>query len=480
MMLLSQAAKVLDARLIAADRNVQFNGVSTDTRSLKAGELYIALRGEHFDGADFVAQAASSGAVAALINADSYRGEACACPLILVEDTRIALGQLAAYWRKQFDIPLIAITGSNGKTTVKEMLAAILRVAAGSDEAVLATMGNLNNDIGMPLTLLKLNAQHRYAVIEMGMNHPGEIDYLTRIACPQVALINNASGAHLEGMGSVEAVAHAKGEIFAGLQHEGSAIINADDAYAPLWRSLASVHSLLEFGLNGGADVSGVWHPRATGLRLIAQTPSGDFTADMQVPGEHNARNALAATAAAIALNLSLESIVAGLEKFGGVAGRLQRKQARQGAMVIDDTYNANPASLQAAIAVLAQAEGHRVLVLGDMGELGENAAGFHAGIGDTARRSGIEKLYALGELSRNAVREFGGEAQHFDCVEDLLNALETELAAGTTVLVKGSRFMKMERVVKYLEMGSGQWKVESGMGCSHSPLTTPDSPEGL
>jgi len=471
MMLLSRAAKVLNARLIAVDRNVQFNGVSTDTRSLKPGDLYIALRGEHFDGADFVAQAASSGAVAALINADSYRGEACACPLILVEDTRIALGQLAAYWRKQFDIPLIAITGSNGKTTVKEMLAAILRVAAGSDEAVLATMGNLNNDIGMPLTLLKLNAQHRYAVIEMGMNHPGEIDYLTRIACPQVALINNASGAHLEGMGSVEAVAHAKGEIFDGLQHEGSAIINADDAYAPLWRSLASVHSLLEFGLNGDADVSGVWHPRATGLRLIAQTPSGDFTADMQVPGEHNARNALAATAAAIALNLSLESIVAGLEKFGGVAGRLQRKQARRGAMVIDDTYNANPASLQAAIAVLAQAEGHRVLVLGDMGELGENAAGFHAGIGDTARRSGIEKLYALGELSRNAVREFGGEAQHFDCVEDLLNALETELAAGTTVLVKGSRFMKMERVVKYLV--SSESEVVSGIGASHLPLTT-------
>ncbi|MDO9053320.1 MAG: UDP-N-acetylmuramoyl-tripeptide--D-alanyl-D-alanine ligase [Gallionella sp.] len=471
MMLLSQAARVLNARLIAADRNVQFNGVSTDTRALKPGELYIALRGEHFDGADFVAQAASSGAVAALINADSYRGEACACPLILVEDTRIALGQLAAYWRKQFDIPLIAITGSNGKTTVKEMLAAILRVAAGSDEAVLATMGNLNNDIGMPLTLLKLNAQHRYAVIEMGMNHPGEIDYLTRIACPQVALINNASGAHLEGMGSVEAVAHAKGEIFAGLQHEGSAIINTDDAYAPLWRSLASVHSLLEFGLNGGADVSGVWHPRATGLRLIAQTPSGDFTADMQVPGEHNARNALAATAAAIALNLPLESIVAGLEKFGGVAGRLQRKAARRGATVIDDTYNANPASLQAAIAVLAQAEGRRVLVLGDMGELGENAAGFHAGIGDTARRSGIEKLYALGELSRNAAREFGSEAQHFDRVEDLLNALETELAAGTTVLVKGSRFMKMERVVRYLV--SSESEVVSGIGASHLPLST-------
>lgn len=373
-----------------------------------------------------------------------------AIPLLLVDDTRLALGQLAAHWRRQFDIPVVGITGSNGKTTVKEMLASILRVAAGSDEAVLATKGNFNNDIGMPLTLLQLNAQHRYAVIEMGMNHPGEIDYLTRIACPQVALINNASGAHLEGMGSVEAVAHAKGEIFAGLKHEGSAIINADDEFAPLWRSLAGVHSLLEFGLNPAADVSGVWYPQATGLRLMARTPSGDFTADLQVPGEHNARNALAATAAAIELNLSLESIVEGLEKFGGVVGRLQRKLARQGAVVIDDTYNANPASLSAAIAVLAQTDGHRVLVLGDMGELGENAAAFHVGIGKTAKQSGIEKLYALGELSRAAVREFGVNAQHFDGIEDLIAALNVELVAGTTVLVKGSRFMKMERVVAF------------------------------
>ncbi len=502
MMLLSQAAKVLNARLIPGNGDVRFNAVSTDTRKIQAGDLYVALRGEKFDGADFVAQAASSGAVAALVNQDSdrnglprttkelnpkllregFRIQDSGFPIILVADTRLALGQLAAYWRSQFDIPLVAITGSNGKTTVKEMLASILRAASGSDEAVLATKGNFNNDIGMPLTLLQLNEQHRYAVIEMGMNHPGEIDYLTRIACPQVALINNASGAHLEGMGSVEAVAHAKGEIFAGLQHEGSAIINADDEYAPLWRSLASVHSLLEFGLNGNADVSGEWRSNATGLRLTAQTPSGDFSADLQVPGEHNARNALAATAAAIALNLSLENIVAGLEKFGGVAGRLQRKAARNGAVVIDDTYNANPASLRAAIAVLAQAEGHRVLVLGDMGELGQNAAEFHAGIGDAARQSGIEKLYALGELSRNAVREFGSEAQHFECVEELQKALEKELDAGTTVLVKGSRFMKMERVVSYCvdtEKGEGgKGKGSAGASISPSPFPLSSSPE--
>lgn len=449
MMMLSMAAKALNGRLIGED--VRFTGVSTDTRKIQSGDLFVALRGEHFDGADFISQSAKSGAVAALVNQDSgYRIQDSAIPLLLVQDTRLALGQLAASWRHKFNIPMVAITGSNGKTTVKEMLASILRVAAGSEDAVLATKGNFNNDIGMPLTLLQLNAQHRYAVIEMGMNHPGEIDYLTQIARPQVALINNASGAHLEGMGSVEAVAHAKGEIFAGLQAGGSAIINSDDEFAPLWRTLAGAHSLLEFGLSDQADVTGQWHPDATGMRLTAQTPSGDFTADIKVPGEHNARNALAATAAAIALNLPLESIAAGLERFAGVAGRLQRRQGRNNTVVIDDTYNANPASLKAAIAVLAQTAGKRVLVLGDMGELGENAAEFHAGIGIAARDAGIEKLYAMGELSRDTVREFGSTARHFDSAEALQCALEQDLNANTTILVKGSRFMKMERVVAY------------------------------
>ncbi|MDO8465473.1 MAG: UDP-N-acetylmuramoyl-tripeptide--D-alanyl-D-alanine ligase [Gallionella sp.] len=463
MMLLSQAAQALGARLIGAD--VRFAAVSSDSRKIQSGDLFIALRGEHFDGYEFVAKSAQDGAVAALINADSYAAHPPLAsspypPVLVVEDTRIAMGQLAAYWRKQFDIPLVAITGSNGKTTVKEMLAGILRAAAGSDNAVLSTQGNFNNDIGMPLTLLQLNAQHRYAVIEMGMNHPGEIDYLTHIACPDVGLITNASGAHLAGLGSVEAVAQAKGEIFAGLKSHGAAVINADDDYASLWRKLAGSHTLLEFGLDGmtrcaQADVSGQWQPQGTGLHLDVQTPSGNFSADLQVPGAHNARNALAATAAAVALNVPLEIVAVGLERFGGVAGRLQRKAARNGAVLIDDTYNANPASMRAAIGVLAQSNAEkpgakRVLVIGDMGELGDNAAALHAEIGAEACRAGIEKLYALGALSVNVVRGFGSGARHFERIEDLQEVLEDELDADTTVLVKGSRFMKMERVVAF------------------------------
>ena len=452
MMLLSQTAQVLDGRIIGAD--VRFTAVSSDSRKLIQGDLFVALRGENFDGYEFVAQAAQRGAAASLVNADSYKAHPSVpspqSPILLVQDTRLALGKLAAYWRRQFDIPLVAITGSNGKTTVKEMLACILREAAGDSKAVLATRGNLNNDIGMPLTLLQLDPMHRYAVIEMGMNHTGEIDYLTHIAAPDVALINNAGGAHLEGLGSVKAVARAKGEIFAGLKPHGAALINADDEFAPLWREMAGVHPLLEFGLDKQADVRGIWHAQDAGLRLQVTAPQGMFDVNLQVPGIHNARNALAATAAASALNIPLEKITAGLKKFSGVAGRLQRIAARFGGHLIDDTYNANPASMQAAISVLARLGGKRVLVLGDMGELGDDAAKFHAEIGREARRAGIEKLYALGSLSNHAAREFGSGAQHFERIEDLQDALEKELDAGTTVLVKGSRFMKMERVVKY------------------------------
>lgn len=450
MMMLAQAAKILNGQLVGVDK--QFSSVSSDSRNINRGDLFIALRGDKFDGYEFVGKSAEVGAVAALVNSDSYHGEHVNCPLILVEDTRLALGKLAAYWRKQFDIPLVAITGSNGKTTVKEMLASVLREAAGNPEAVLATKGNLNNDIGMPLTLLQLNASHRYAVIEMGMNHLGEIDYLSRIAEPDVVLINNASGAHLEGLGSVNAVAQAKGEILVGLRAHGTAVINADDAHAPLWRELAGAQQMLEFGMNPDADVSGTWQPHGAGLHLDVTAPQGMFATELQVPGEHNARNALAVTAAASALNIPLEKIAAGLEKFSGVQGRLQYKRARSDVKLIDDTYNANPASMRAAINVLALAGGRRVLVIGDMGELGVDAADLHAQIGAEARRAGIERLYALGPLSIQAVREFGGGAQHFESIEALQAALESELNGNTTLLVKGSRFMKMERVVKFLE----------------------------
>jgi UDP-N-acetylmuramoyl-tripeptide--D-alanyl-D-alanine ligase len=481
MMLLSQAAQALHARIDGAD--VRFNAVSTDTRTIAQGDLFVALKGENFDGAKFVANAVKAGAVAAIVNQDSGLGiRDSGVPLLVVEDTRLALGQLAAHWRQQFDIPLVAITGSNGKTTVKEMLAAILRADTGSEESVLATQGNFNNDIGMPLTLLKLRATHRYAVIEMGMNHPHEIDYLTRIAHPDVALVNNASGAHLQGLGSVEGVARAKGEIFAGLKSDGTAVINGDDAHAALWRTLAGSHRIFDFALEhaaatryceaadcgsgrlaptpapdvfarrvgGAAAVKGVWAAQGYGGALQARTAAGELRVVLQVPGEHNARNALAAATAALALNVPLTTIAKALEGFGGVAGRLQRKQALHGATLIDDTYNANPASMHAALEVLAQAQGKRIFVLGDMGELGTDAAKFHREIGIAAREMGIESMLALGVLSAEAVREFGAGAQHFADIEALHAALDKELDAQTTVLVKGSRFMKMERVVQF------------------------------
>jgi len=447
MMLLSQAAQALHATMSGVD--VRFTAVSTDTRTIQQGDLFIALKGENFDGAKFVAQAAQAGAVAAVVNADSVIDGAL-CPLIRVADTRIALGKLAAHWRSQFDIPLVAITGSNGKTTVKEMLSAILRTATGSEETVLATQGNFNNDIGMPLTLLKLRAQHRYAVIEMGMNHFGEIDYLTHLARPNVAVVNNATGAHLQGLGSIEGVARAKGEIFAGLVSDGTAVINADDTHAALWRKLADKHRVFDFALGNAAAVKGKWVVQGFGGAIQARTPAGEMKLVLQVPGEHNARNALAAATAALALHVPLTTIVKGLEAFGGVAGRLQRKQALRGAIVIDDTYNANPASMHAALEVLAQAAGKRIFVLGDMGELGDDAVQFHHEIGVAARELGIERMFALGAMSAAAVSEFGAGAQHFADIEALQMALEKEMDAQTTVLVKGSRFMKMERVVRF------------------------------
>lgn len=446
MLRLSEAALATGGRIVGGD--AAFDAVSTDSRAIQAGDLFVALRGERFDGHDFVADCLQRGASAAMVDARQQTGEA--APLLVVEDTRLALGTLASYWRGKFTLPMAAVTGSNGKTTVKEMLASILR-ANSADDAVLATQGNLNNDIGLPLTLFKLRAAHRYAVIEMGMNHPGEISYLTRLAKPSVALINNALPAHLEGLGSVEAVAHAKGEIFEGLADDGTAIINIDDRFAPLWKKLASPRKVLTFGLDHPAEVSADYHLHADSCEITLKTPQGTAAVRLPVPGVHNVRNALAAAAAATAMGVPLSAIVDGLQQYGGVKGRLQRKVGINGSAIIDDTYNANPASMRAAIDVLAACPGQRVLVLGDMGELGETAAEMHREVGAYAKSAELDRLLVLGELSKEMAAGFGAGAQHFESPEALGAALNKQLTADTTVLVKGSRFMRMERVVALL-----------------------------
>ncbi|MBI2225748.1 MAG: UDP-N-acetylmuramoyl-tripeptide--D-alanyl-D-alanine ligase [Betaproteobacteria bacterium] len=479
MMRLSQAAQALGVPF--AGRDVEFNAVSTDSRAVRHGDLFVALRGERFDGHGFVAQAAAAGASAAMVEQGrepeaGSRDPALQLPLIVVADTLLALGKLAQYWRRQFDIPLVALTGSNGKTTVKEMLAAILREAvntgprvANPESLVLATRGNLNNHIGVPLMLLELRREHRYAVIEMGMNHAGEISYITRLAEPDVALITNAGLAHIEFLGSTEAIARAKGEIFEGLKAGGVAVINADERYAPLWRELAAGRRQLEFGIEAGAAVSASYRLRGLDSEIILKTPRGETRAVVPAPGVHNVRNALAASAAASALQVPLAAVAAGLARFPGVKGRLQRKTCLHGATLIDDSYNANPDSARAAIAVLAQMPGTRLLVLGDMGELGPQAAALHAEVGAFARASGIDRLLTLGEFSAQAAQAFGAGARHFPRIEELLAEIENALAPGVTVLVKGSRFMQMERVVRSFEVKSEECPSRATGGCECS-----------
>jgi UDP-N-acetylmuramoyl-tripeptide--D-alanyl-D-alanine ligase len=461
LMRLSEAARAIRAELRGEDR--EFDAVSTDTRALTSRALFVALRGNRYDGHDFLARAADAGAAAAMVQDQGSRikdqGLSERLPLLLVEDTRLALGALAAYWRGKFNLPLVALTGSNGKTTVKEMLASILREACAAQSSspdpqspVHATRGNLNNDIGVPLTLLELRAFHRYSVIEMGMNHAGEIRYLARLAAPDVALVNNAGPAHYEFFGSVEAIARAKGEIFEALKPGGTAVINADDRHAGLWRTLAGDRRVVEFGIERPAAVSARYQLRYLESEIIVRTPLGEAQAVLKAPGLHNVRNALAASAAAAALEVPAPAIARGLQRFAGIKGRLQKKAALHGATLIDDTYNANPESTRAAIAVLAQAPGRKLLVLGDMGELGPGAAEMHADIGRFARQSQIGRLLTLGELSAHAARDFGPGASHFTRVEELLAEVESALAPDVTVLVKGSRFMEMERVVKKFE----------------------------
>lgn len=445
---LSEAAAMLGVPFAGADAPVL--RVSTDSRSIQPGDLFIALRGEKFDGGAYAEDALRQGAAGVVLD---HAQAPAVTQAIRVDDTRLALGRLAAAWRARFDLPVVALTGSNGKTTVKEMLAAILRAETGDAEAVLATEGNLNNDIGVPQMLLRLRPHHRFAVFEMGMNHAGEIDYLTRLARPDVALVNNALTAHIGNLGSVEAIARAKGEIFNGLSDAGIAVINADDAHAPLWREANAQRIVVDFGQHADARVRGDIATHAFGSRLAIHLPNATLEIELAMPGSHNAMNALAAAALAFTLDVDHRSIVAGLTAFTGVKGRLQRKPALHGSTLIDDTYNANPDSVKAALAVLAAQSGKKLLVLGDMGELGQDAAALHAEIGLAAREAGTDRLLALGELTKATVGAFGHGAMHFDRIEALLAELETALDADTTVLVKGSRFMKMERVVnRFLE----------------------------
>lgn len=430
---------------IAAGERTGFTGVCTDSRVIAPGDLFVALAGETFDGHDYVPQAIGRGAAAALVA--RRVGSEREIPQVVVKDTRKALGSLGAAWRARFSLPVVAVTGSNGKTTVKEMLASILAVHCDGRDDVLATEGNLNNDIGLPLTLLRLRDHHRYAVLEMGMNHPGEIDWLSRLAAPRVALVNNAQRAHIGLLRTIEAVAQAKGEIYAGLRPGGIALVNEDDPFAGYWKKLAAGHPVVTFGLAESADV----HGRVEEGQLRLVTPLDAFAVTLQVPGEHNARNAIAACAAAFALEIPPHDIQAGLAAFAGIKGRLQRRRGAGGAALVDDTYNANPDSMKAAIRVLAKLPGRRVLVMGDMGELGDDAAPLHAEVGAFARGAGIERLLALGPLSVHAVEAFGDGATHFPAVEALVSEARVEARPNVTILVKGSRFMRMERVVERL-----------------------------
>ncbi len=447
---LHAAAALADARLVGAGAG--FHGVSTDSRKVVPGSLFVALRGERFDGHDHVAAAFAGGAVAAMV-ARELPGVG---PLLVVDDTVAGLGRLAAGWRARHELPLIAVTGSSGKTTVKELAVAIL----GRRGPVLATRGNLNNHIGVPLTLLDLDPAHLGAVVEMGANHSGEIAYLTGLARPSVGVVTNAGPVHLEGFGSVAGVARAKGELFAGLGANGTAVINADDPHARVWHELAADRRTLTFGVAADADVTtdpdaiaeedGL-HPR---LRFPLVTPLGSIEVGLPLAGRHNVANALAAAAAALVAGADLDAVREGLAVAPTVPGRLQGVAGPRGALIIDDTYNANPTAFAAAIELLATRPGQRWLAVGDMAELGEDALRWHAWVGEQARARGIDRLLAVGTLAARAAEAFGAHGEAFTDQQALVAALRDDLDAGVTLLVKGSRAARMERVVAALTAG--------------------------
>ena len=450
MMNLSQAAKAVSGSLRGTD--ARFDSVCTDSRAITRGSLFVALKGERYDGHAFVPQARASGAVGAMVDSSEADALTAAQPLVAVDDSRASLGRLAAHWRGRFDIPLIGVVGSNGKTTVKEMTAAILRDALG-DSGTLATAGNLNNDIGLPITLLRLANDHRAAVIEIGMNHRGETALLAAIAKPTIGIINNAQREHQEFMRSVREVAEEHAALADALPPGGCLVLNADDAFASLWREHAACAGaqVRDFAVDAQAAVRASCRLEAFASDIALRSPEGETRFTLPLPGVHNVRNALAAAAAATAAGAGLESVARALSSFSGVRGRAQRATSRAGAVVIDDSYNANPESVRAAIDVLAALPAPTVLVLGDMGEVGAQGAEFHREIGIYAKASGISVLYGLGELMRHAVDAFGSGSVHAGSFDDLLVLVMRKDRRGTTLLVKGSRFMRMERVVSAL-----------------------------
>jgi len=439
---LNEAAKLLAMEPSGTD--ALFTGISTDTRTLTANNLFIAIKGENFDGHQFIAEAEKKGAAAAIVS----HAVKTSLPCLVVKDTLVALGKISAAWRDHFSMPLIGVTGSNGKTTLKNMLASICRAACYNQAShVLATEGNLNNNIGVPLMLVRLNEHHRFAVIEMGMNHLGEINYLTHLAKPTIAIINNAAEAHLEGVKDVAGVARAKGEIFAGLDPNGIAILNRDDAYFDYWRGLVARRNYLSFGLDRPADVTA---DIAENQLITIKTPNGEITLTLPLMGRHNVMNALAATATALAANISLAAIKTGLENVQAAPGRMHQYTLPNNVTIIDDTYNANPFSLRAAVNTLAAFSTKKILVLGDMKELGSEAKTLHAAAGKNIRAAGIDYLFTLGSLTALTAENFGEQAQHFTVNErEKLNAaLQPHLTGDVTILVKGSRSMQMEKIL--------------------------------
>ncbi len=454
MMTLQQASHWLRTAELVGDSQAIIQRVNTDTRSLQRGDLFVALKGDKFDAHDFLHQAKASGAVAAI----AQHGLAQAgLSGLQVPDSKQALGQLAGGWRSQFELPLIAVTGSNGKTTVTQMIASILQAFKPAQS--FATKGNLNNDIGVPLTLLGLTKAHHIGVVELGMNHPGEIALLANMVKPTVALVNNAQREHLEFMGTVEAVAHENGAVIDALGAEGVAVFPADDDYTPVWKQKSGLRSSLTFAMTGHADVTAdaIW----TGAQweVAAKTPQGQLAFTLNIAGVHNVKNALAATACALAAGVPLECISKGLGEFRPVTGRSRAVQLQVGGhhfTLIDDTYNANPDSMRAAIDVLAALPGPRLLVMGDMGEVGDQGPQFHEEAGRWAHARGIDTLYTLGAQSSLASHVFAScnptQGQHFESIDALTAVIAKQLSGFGSVLVKGSRFMKMERVVMSIQ----------------------------